>query len=43
MAILEEVSTNTNSGSSASSNSATSAAASNSVLKSTLKKDGAKS
>ena len=43
MVILEEAKTSTNSGASMSSNSATSAAASNSVLKSILKKAGAKS
>ena len=41
--ILEEAKTTTNSGAFASSNSATSVAASNSVLKSILKKAGSKS
>ena len=43
MDILEEAKTTTNSGASISSNSATSVAASNFVLKSILKKAGAKS
>ena len=43
MAIFEEARTNTNSGASVSSNSATSEAARNSLLKSILKKAGAKS
>ena len=43
MAILEELKTNTNSGASVSSKSVTSVATSNSILKSILKKAGAKS